>query len=81
MMPAASAARLSSLALHAEMYADARRVMLNAWEGWTAAEPPEDAIVHELLSTWRAMATMCGIESVGDALAEIALQIRGEELP
>lgn len=63
------------------IYADARRVMLDAWEGWTSGEPPEDAIIRELLSAWRAMATMCGIESVGDALAEIALQIRGEEQP
>lgn len=42
-------------------FADARRLMLDAWEGWTSGEPEPQEIIYELLATWQAMAVMSGI--------------------
>jgi hypothetical protein len=52
-------------------FADARRLMLSAWEAWTSGEPEPAEIIHELLSTWWAMAMMIGIEEIGPALEEV----------
>jgi len=50
----------------------ARKVMLDAWEGWTSGEPPREEVVYELLATWWAMAMASGLEELGGPLKELA---------
>jgi|SRR5215472_703862 len=54
-----------------EQFADARRLLLCAWEGWTSGEPGPHEVMHEMLSTWWAMAMSSGISGIEKALEEL----------
>ena len=54
-------------------FADARRLMLCAWEGWTSGEPDPREIFYELMATLYAMTMSSGIDGLEvplDALAD-----------
>lgn len=53
-------------------FADARRLMLDAWEAWTSGEPEHDEVLYELLATWWAMCMATGIEGFEDPLEALA---------
>jgi hypothetical protein len=52
-------------------FADARRLMLDTWEGWTSGEPGRKEVLYELLATWWAMAMAAGIEEFEEPLEQL----------
>jgi len=67
---------LASEAYHmGGQFTDARRLMLDAWEGWTSGEPGPDEVLHELLATWWAMAMASGVDGLKEPLEALAERI------
>ena len=58
-----------------EQFADARRLMLCAWDGWTSGEPDPREIAHELLATLWAMTMSSGIEGLEAPLEALGIEM------
>lgn len=56
-------------------FADARRLMLCAWEGWTSGEPDPREVFHELMATLYAMTMSSGIDGLEGPLEALAVEM------
>lgn len=67
---------LASEAYHlGGQFADARRIMLCAWEGWTSGEPAPGEVLYELLATLWAMTMSSGIDGLEAPLEALAAEM------
>jgi hypothetical protein len=61
-------------------FADARRLMLCAWEGWTSGEPDPREVFEELMATLWAMTMSSGIDGLEEPLEALAADMAAKAL-